>query len=53
MRLIYDGESPVDHPATGLTLFPGEHDYPEEKAEQLIAAGLRVPGKTKSAKVKE
>ena len=43
MKLIFDGDTAVYHPATGLDLQPGEHEYPDDKAEQLIAAGLHKP----------
>jgi hypothetical protein len=41
MKLVFDFEVAQYHPTTGLILHPGEFDYPDEKAEQLIAAGLK------------
>lgn len=50
MRLIFDGPDAAYHPATGLELKVGEHDYPDDKAEALIAAGLRRPAARRAAK---
>lgn len=40
MKLTHDGPRQYS-PALGLDLVPGEHEYPDDKAEQLIACGLR------------
>lgn len=53
MRLIFDGGDRQYHPATGLDLVPGEHEYPDEKAAQLVAIGLRKPKPSKAAAQKE
>jgi hypothetical protein len=53
MRLVYDGETRQYHPATGLDLVPGEHDYPDDKAEQLLAAGLKKPSTRRAAAQEE
>ena len=48
MKLLFDGEAPMYHPASGLVLTPGEHDYADDKAEALLAAGLRKPKERKT-----
>lgn len=45
MKLVFDGDRQY-HPATGLELVPGEHEYPDGQAEALLAAGLRKPSTT-------
>lgn len=48
MRLVYDGPAAY-HPATGLDLVPGEHDYPDDKVEQLLPLGLKKAPKAKAS----
>lgn len=40
MKVRFDGDVPVYHPATGLELVPGTFTVDAEKGAQLIAAGL-------------
>jgi hypothetical protein len=38
--MVWDGED-CQHPATGLLVQAGEHEYPDEHAEALMALGLK------------
>jgi len=40
MKMVWDGED-CQHPATGLLVRAGEHEYPDEYAEALQALGLK------------
>lgn len=54
MKLLFDGSAAQYHPATGLTLQPGEAEYPDDKAAELLATGLvRKPAEGKRAKKAE
>lgn len=52
MKLIFDGDVEQYSPAACLNLIPGEHEYPDDKVEQLLAMGLKK-AKAKGAKEKE
>ena len=41
MKLTFDRATREYSPAVGLDLVPGEFEYPDEKADALIAIGLR------------
>lgn len=53
MRLIFDGDAEQYHPGTGVNLIPGEAEYADDKAEQLLAAGLKRPKAKPAPKEKE
>lgn len=54
MKLVFDFDVAQYHPTTGLVLYPGEHDYPDEKADQLLATGLvRKPDGKRAKKAEE
>jgi hypothetical protein len=40
MRMLWNGED-CQHPATGLLIKAGEHEYPDEHVEVLLALGLK------------
>ncbi len=52
VKLLWDG-TPQDSPDLGLSLIPGEHEYPDDKAEKLIALGLKPAKAKKAAATKE
>lgn len=54
MKMLWKGDD-CQHPATGLTIVAGEHDYPAEHADALLALGLEpvepaAPAPRKKAK---
>jgi len=54
MKLRFDGKQRQYHPTTGLDLVPGEHEYPDERVEQLLEAGLhKVKGSHEDAHTKK
>jgi len=54
MKLRFDGKQRQYHPTTGLDLVPGEHDYPDERVEQLLEMGLhKVKGSHEDAHTKK
>jgi hypothetical protein len=56
MKLQFDGKTRQYHPASGLDLWPGEHEYPDDATDDLLAAGLtkaKDPLKVKAAKLRK
>lgn len=53
MKLVLESDVAQYHPTTGLILHPGEHDYPDDKTEDLLAAGLKKPKAKAAPKEKE
>lgn len=56
MKLVFDGKTREYSPASGLDLFPGEHDYPDDATEDLLRAGLtkaKDPLKVKAAALRK
>ena len=43
MKLTFEGKVRQYHPASGLDLIPGTHDYPDDAAADLASAGLKDP----------
>ena len=55
MKLVFDGKTRQYSPASGLDLWPGEHDYPDDATDDLLRAGLtkaKDPLKVKAAKLR-